>query len=306
MKPLQTILVGVDFSECSAAALKEAMRLARSHNAVLKVAHVIDTQVALELEASLSQFQGEIRKSLIAEAERSWNKFAASLPGADVLRPSITVEHRTMGLLRMARELKADLLVLGAFGTQKPDVGAGTIATSCVRHACCDVLLVRDTHAGKFRRVVAAVDFSETSLRSLERAAQIAGFDAAELHVVHVHAPPWDPSQYAPGMPAMDPHFCERYRSILSQKLAEFASPITKAHGGLKVHCALSDAGRHRSGVVDYAQRVEADLICLGTRGWSNFRDMLLGSTAEKTLLTSKCSVLAVKPEKFADSMCVR
>lgn len=306
MKPLKSILAGVDFSPSSAAALREAIRLSKLHLGSLNVVHVIDTAIALELEASLTQLQGEVRKGLVAEAQRTWKEFAQNIQGAGELEPVITVEHRIMGLLRMVKDFQSDLLVLGAHGHQRPDVGSGTIATSCVRHACCDVLLVRDTHDGAFTTVVAAVDFSETSRRALERAAQIAAADRAKLHIVHVHALPWDPSTYRAPIPHADAHFVERYKSLLNQKLSDFSKPFMDNNKGLSVTCALSDAGRHRSGIVEYADRVGGDLICLGTRGWSNFRDMLLGSTAEKALLSSRCSVLAVKPEGFSESMSAR
>lgn len=306
MKPLKSILSGIDFSSCSGTALKEAIRLARVHQATLTAIHVVDTAIALELEANLTQMQGEVRKGLIAEAMRNWKEFAQSIQGANTLEPIITIEHRTMALLRVVKEHHTDLLILGAHGHQRPDVGSGTVATGCVRHACCDVLLVRDTHNGPFGTVVAAVDFSETSRRAMERAAQIAVADGAKLHVVHIHALPWDPSTYRTPIPQADARFVERYKNILNEKLTDFARPIMDSCKGLSVTCALSDAGRHRSGIVEYADRLGADLICLGTRGWSNFRDMLLGSTAEKALLYSHCSVLAVKPEGFAESMCTR
>jgi nucleotide-binding universal stress UspA family protein len=59
------------------------------------------------------------------------------------------------------------------------------------------------------------------------------------------------------------------------------------------------DAGTNRLGIADYAARVGADLTVLGTRGKTNLRDILLGSTAERVLAESRCSVLAVKPAGF-------
>jgi universal stress protein E len=47
---------------------------------------------------------------------------------------------------------------------------------------------------------------------------------------------------------------------------------------------------------VQHAESVHADLIVLGTRGRASIRDLLLGSTAERALAESRCSVLAVKP----------
>jgi nucleotide-binding universal stress UspA family protein len=39
-----------------------------------------------------------------------------------------------------------------------------------------------------------------------------------------------------------------------------------------------------------------AELVVMGTRGRTNLRDMLLGSTAERTIAEARCSVLAVRP----------
>jgi nucleotide-binding universal stress UspA family protein len=41
---------------------------------------------------------------------------------------------------------------------------------------------------------------------------------------------------------------------------------------------------------------VDADLIALGTRGRTNLRDVLLGSTAERVIRSAGRSVLAVRP----------
>ncbi len=297
MRPIKTILVGVDFTSCSGAALREAIRLARLHSGRVHVVHVVDTQIAIEMESVLTQMQSDICAGLAADARHAWQEFVRGIPEAAGLNLGVTVEHRTQGILRQAHETGSDLLVLGAFGDRRPDVGSGTVATSCVRHSSCDVLLVRESHRGAYSRIVAAVDFSETSLRALERAAQIARGDHAELYVVHLFTAPWDRYHYRELMPQADPKFSERFKSLLSQRLLDFAKPVKEAFADVTMTSELSDAGPHRSGIAEYAERVGADLICLGTRGRSNVRDMLLGSTAEKALLQSKCTILAVRPD---------
>ena len=94
----------------------------------------------------------------------------------------------------------------------------------------------------------------------------------------------------------------KQYRGGLERRLAEFCRPALDAagaHGPLRTRFAVYDYNGHRSGIVEYASKVQADLIVLGTRGRTNLRDLLLGSTAEKALEESKCSILAVKPEGF-------
>lgn len=115
---------------------------------------------------------------------------------------------------------------------------------------------------------MAAVDFSATSARALKRAAHLASVDKCELHVLHVSDPPWD-RLYHGGGPIQDlPRLINQYRVRLQARLEEF---------------------------------MDAQLVCLGTRGPSNVRDVLLGSKAEKALANSKCSVLAVRPDLITD-----
>ena len=66
-------------------------------------------------------------------------------------------------LLQEARTDSADLLVLGITGDSLLPYGAGTLATKCLRKAPCKVMLVKASHARPFRRIVAGVDFSDTS-----------------------------------------------------------------------------------------------------------------------------------------------
>jgi len=273
------------------------------------VVHVIDTTVVIDLETAFSPMQQGIRDSLTADARGAWAEFAKGVPAAAVLPIEVIINNRIVGLLGLARRDKADLIVMGAFGTRRPDVGFGTVATACLRKSAADVLLVRDTQPGPFKAIIAAVDFSPTSARALARAAMFAAEDGAELHVLHVFAAPWLQISYAetrpliplipPMMPLITPQMEKDYRDGLERQLAEFARPVADAHPDLRLRTVCYDTSTHRSGIVDYAKSASADLIVLGTRGRTNLRDILLGSTAEKTLAASHCSILAVKPVGF-------
>lgn len=299
MTGFTSIVVGVDFTPCSAAALRQAIRVAGWSGAPLHVVHVIDTLVVTELEEALSPMQKGIRDGLVKDAQKAWKEFAAAIPGAAALAVEVSINNRTVGILARARKDRADLVVLGALGDRAADVGVGTVATACVRGGAADVLLVRDSRPGggaPFRTVVAAVDFSPTSLRAVERGAMIAAADRAELHVLHVFQPPWQRLHYRAPTPEGAPQFQKQYRDGLEGRLREFCRPALEATKSPKARFVVHDHSGHRSGIVAYAQTASADLIALGTRGRTNLRDILLGSTAEKALQESTCSVLAVKP----------
>ncbi len=294
-----SVVVATDFTPCSGAAITEAARLAAAAKAPLHIVHVIDTLVMLDLEAAISDLQSQIRLGLVAEAKTAWSEFSKSVLAAAGRPIEVVVNNRVVGILHKARQDKADLLVLGAFGTRSPDIGMGTVATGCVRQSPCDVLIVRDTKPGgsPFRRVVAAVDFSPTSMLALNRAARIAARDAAELHILHVFQPPWHQLQYRKPSPVTTEDQQWAYRDNLKQRLAAWAKPVSDRASDVRTTIVVHDDSGHRSGIVEYAVKSGADLVVLGTRGRTNLRDVLLGSTAEKTLRDSKCSVLAVKPD---------
>lgn len=300
MNSITSIVVGIDFSVGSAAALREALRIAQWNRAGVRAVHVIDSLVASELEEAVSAFQERVRDGLIADAKQAWTGFAASVEGAGVVPIEVRIDHPIRGILAVAREARADLLVIGASGAREPDAGLGTVATACVRHAMNKVLLVRDTQAGPFKTVVACVDFSPTSLLALDQAARVANQDGAALHVLHVFDAPWHQLHYRAPTPEADPHFQKQYRAGLEGRLHAFAGQLGREIDYLRPVFALVDHHGHRSGIVQYATRVGADLIVQGTRGRTDLRDLLLGSTAEKVLRDSTCSVLAVKPEGFS------
>lgn len=309
-----SIVVGVDFTPCSAVALGQAIRIAGWSGASIHVVHVIDTLVVIELEEALSPMQQGIRDGLVRDAEKAWKVFAKGVPAsggasgdAEGLPIEVSINNRIFGILKRMRENHADLLVLGAFGDRAPDVGVGTVATACVRKSMTDVLLVRDTQGGAapFKTIVAAVDFSPTSLRAVERAAMIASRDGAELHLLHVFQAPWHRLHYRAPTPLAPPHLQKQYRDGLERRLNEFCRPALEPNASLPTRFVLHDYSGHRSGIVEYAANVSSDLIVLGTRGRTNIRDILLGSTAEKALEESKCSILAVKPEGFQHPLAV-
>lgn len=294
------ILVGTDFSSCSAAAVAQAVRIGSRCGAGVRVVHVIDMVVVAELESALASLDRNVRGVVVEDAERAWTAFAGSIPGAAGLPIEIVVGHRLAGILSYAAGGRAYLLVLGALGDRAADVGTGTVATACVRKSAADVLLVRDSRPGQrgapFRTILAGVDFSPTSLLAVERAASLAAMDGALLHLLHAFQPPWRQLHYRSPTPLAPVHLQKQYRDGLDRRLLEFCRPALAAHPGLPHLHTVVECSGHRSGIVEHATSVDADLMVLGTRGRTNLRDVLLGSTAEKALRETRCSVLAVKP----------
>lgn len=299
MDKLESIVVGVDFTPCSATALRQAHRIAEWNRARLHPVHIIDTLVVQDLQDALTPYQRDIRQSLESDARREWERFAGPLGFRDDTALEVLIDNRVHGLLEFIRARRADLLVLGCFGMQAPNVGMGTLATAAVRRAPTKVLLVRDNQPGPFRTVIACVDFSPTSARVLEAAGRLAAQDGAALHVLHVYAPPWEQLRYLSPALASDAAMADVHRAALEKRLREFCAPALPDSSYLKPRFALHTSASHGAGVVEYARHTAADLVVMGTRGRANLRDFFMGSTAERVLASAPCSILAIKPADF-------
>jgi nucleotide-binding universal stress UspA family protein len=291
MNKLNTILVGVDFSECSRCALEHAVRLARWNNAALKVIHVMDSSALDNSMASLPPELDELRRLHREHAIgrlADWTKEACAPVGHS--REVMNGAPLDL-LLQESRIRHADLLVLGITGESLLPYGAGTLATKCLRKSATKVLLVKQTHPRPFRRIVACVDFSETSKEVVKHALRVAGQDQAELHFLHVFQTEWNNWTSQAKLSALA-DFEKNCRALLENNLRQFAAvpPETPAL------CSVTQAKTHGHGIAEYCRSVDADLVILGTRGRTTLKYILLGSTVERLLREIPCSVLVVRP----------
>jgi nucleotide-binding universal stress UspA family protein len=145
--------------------------------------------------------------------------------------------------------------------------------------------------------VVVGVDFSATSKRALEAAARVVAQDDGILSIVHVFNPPWARFHYRAPTEAASPRFQQQFRQELQKRLEEFCIPDDPTMVWARPKFHLVESAGHGAGLTEFTRQTGADLVVLGTRGRTNLRDVLIGSTAERVLRDAPCSILAIKPE---------
>lgn len=140
------------------------------------------------------------------------------------------------------------------------------------------------------KRILAAVDFSDTSTEALAHAADLAGKLGASLDVVHAYQLPVYALPDGAVMATAD--FTARLSDDLQKELDRVAEPHRKA--GLQVETHLVRGVPHAE-IVRRAQDEGADMIVLGTHGRTGLEHLLLGSVAERVVRTSPIPVLTVR-----------
>lgn len=147
MIEFKKILAPLDFSECSHEALGYAISIAGKYGAELYLLHVLELphyasagvtpstlREVLKLEAEMEK---EAEKAL-GEAEEKVKK--AQVQVSKLIRKGEAYAE----ISRAARELNADLIVMGTHGrTGLPHVLLGSVAERIVRTASCPVFSVK-------------------------------------------------------------------------------------------------------------------------------------------------------------------
>ena len=143
---IRTILVPVDFSSGSDRAYGYAVRMARAFGARLFLLHVFDTRIIENVFHIHQLNEDDVRREMAEAAETSFAALSQrpESQGLEVERLSRDgIPARE--IIRAAREVSADLVVIGAHGaTGLREILYGTTAEGVVRGAHCPVLSVGD------------------------------------------------------------------------------------------------------------------------------------------------------------------
>jgi nucleotide-binding universal stress UspA family protein len=141
-------LLAVDGSKCSEAAARALAAQMRSEGAEILVLEVVEPRIFStppQMLAGYAPEQDEILKEQFKQAHESVNRTSQVLrsAGFNVDTRVAEGEVRT-GILDVAAEWHADLIVLGSHGRQGLErFLLGSVADSIVRNAHCSVLVVR-------------------------------------------------------------------------------------------------------------------------------------------------------------------
>lgn len=138
--------------------------------------------------------------------------------------------------------------------------------------------------------VVVGVDGSEQSCHAAAIGADIARKNNAVLHLVTIVRPPegwWGIVGSPPTPSALSKSLTDAQREILDSVVASI--DLT----GLEV-IQVEDVGDPARMLLDYADRVDADVMVIGRRGAGLIERIMLGSVANRVVHDTQCPVVMV------------
>lgn len=138
------------------------------------------------------------------------------------------------------------------------------------------------------RPVVVGVDGSEQSIGALGRAKQFASVADVPLHVVYC-------ADFTPAVLHLPDGVTVNTRDLAEQSRTEVWEKLEPhlGHDGELKRVDLE--GYPADELVEYCEKVDAEVLVLGTRGRGRLASTVLGSTSMRALEKATCDVLIAK-----------
>ncbi len=293
---LSTILVGCDLSEGSDQAIDRAIPIAEKHGARIVLVHAQSDDAPIadvdnEVLAQLGEVSAAIR---VAEARELATRMATISERG--IKTDIISRVGPPGeiLSKAALDESADLIVVGTHGrTGISRFLIGSVAADTIRHATCDVLVVRGaTSKTLFTKPLVAVDFSSASLKALLHGGELA---APGAHVDVVHAWQLPAGSWGATLLGQARFPWNTVRDAVLSGVQGQANKFQQEakDAGYDITVELVQ-GQPTTVLTQTAERGGHDLIIVGAHGHRGVRRLLLGSVAESTIRHAPCSVLVV------------
>ncbi len=284
MNPIKKILLATDFSDTSALALEHARMLAGKTGAELHVLYVYVEPIQIY---GVSGFPVPVEMGA-QDKEKVQAKVAQWCGDAGIAIAEFERDYSApMAIRRYAEEQDIDVVVVGTHGRQGVSrFFLGSVASEVIRTSSIPVLAVGPDQASRpegYRKILAAVDFSEASLLAFHQAVHLAELFEGELTALHAvdtgKMPPYYPGEFA-----------RVEMSHAQQALDDLLAPGAR---DIRIDRLVAMGAPHEL-IVETAVGGGSDLIVVGTAGLRGLKGLLTGSVADRVVRSAPCPVLVL------------
>ncbi|HTZ58315.1 MAG TPA: universal stress protein [Acidobacteriaceae bacterium] len=280
---LDTILFATDFSPSAETARLYVEALAARFQSQVRLMHVVDLGAAFKApDAGLS-----------IDIFRRMGQEGLHRVGDEMAKAKIRVEtilcegvDPAAEILQVTEDKSIELLVIGTRGHKGlARMVLGSTAEELIHRARCPILTVGPSvpplkKAVSFERIVYATDFSPEAAKAFVFALSFAEDYGAHLYMCHVLPEDNDHMN--------DQELNDRFRGALQNLIPEVSREWCEPE------CVI-EHGVATDGILLLAQRVNADLIVLGTKKASHWYENFKTGVAFQVISSSKCPVLTIR-----------
>lgn len=259
---MKRILVPTDFSAHSEYALKVAAQIARDTDGEIFLVHMLElpTQMADAVSGGaaipeIMLFMKKAHEKLEALTERDY------LEGLKVTE-AVKLERAFEGILKSSEKHEIDLVVMGSHGASGyQELIVGSTTEKIVRASEAPVLVIKQDNLNfKTDRFVFASDFSSETKKSFGKIVAFANTFGSHLDLVMINTPNSFKTTHAA-------------EKIMKEFVSNYTIPNYTLH-------TYNDANIE-SGILNFSNSVNADLIGMCTHGRTSLYHFFNGSISE-------------------------
>lgn len=281
------ILVPIDFSEQSLIALEQSYNLAREYHAEITLLHVIEEGGMLAKFFSKEQ-HADMKKNI----QEQLDKLAIEEGKKAKLTVNTLIARGTVyeKVNEVAELINATMIVMGTNGDQglkKKFIGSNALRV--VRESKIPVITIKGKHHRKgCKNIVLPLDLSKETREKVSNAIELSRlFGGSTIRVVSVL---FTTDEFVVNRITRQ---LGQVKAFLEKENVECSAEIIK---GIKGEETLAQ------NILEYAQKVEGDLIMIMTQQEVDFTQYFIGSSAQEIINHSKIPVLSIRPTVKKDT----
>lgn len=290
---LRNILFATDFSESAELGQAAAFELADRFSSKLHVFHALEVPLPI-----FEPYTVAVPEAFISEARKGATEKLGAIVDAARVRgiegtSALGAVPAPFDISEQARKVDADLVVIGSEGhTGIKHFLLGSVAEGTVKGAPCSVLAVRGSLAPPITTLVVGIDFFPEAQSALDAACELADQLGANLHLVH--AAKTTPPLIGREEIAVPTAFYDSVMREAERRISE-AAAACRIKGTVSTEVSTAPA---QVALSEVAERLDAELIIIGSHGRTGIKHLLLGSVAERTVRHAPCSVLTFRTKQ--------
>jgi nucleotide-binding universal stress UspA family protein len=289
------MLVALNDDACGDSAVALAQALVRERGADPTVLHVVEVGAGIGVGVSMLVDAFERDPEFVSLHTGQLRRRFRGAAAFEQWPVTIRVGDASAGILEVARQLQPALIVMGLGRHGRVGRAVGDDATRDVMREGVAPVLALPPLAEPYRpstqlpgRVLVAMDFSAASMRAARLARRIMR-DGGVLHLAHVRFP-------------LLAEEGERYEGMhvvhTAGVEAAFEAAVRELSGGAVTVTTTVCDGDPATALLELAERVQPDLIAIGSQRHHWLERMLLGSVARAIADDGRWPVLVTPPQR--------
>lgn len=262
IKERGVILIPIDFTKQSLLAIKQSYNLAKYTHSRLVLLHTYENPGEESADALTKLTKQTEQESGVPTEFRN-------------VQGDIYIETH-----KVAAEINATLIIVGLESQMKFRNIIGSSASKLIRKAPCPVITIRgNDHRDGCENILLPLDLSAETREKVDSAIQFAQYFGASIRILGVFNP---------------------HDSAYENKLLAYSHQVKQFIKSKGISCTNKSMPTNNVAetIVDYAEKIEADLIMIMNKPHLNVAEFFNGTDAQRVVDISNVPVMTIQPVK--------